>query len=52
MLEDIWPHLCHEAQDPVLELLDLQKTALDYQYQMIFKTIMNEASFVPELKLK
>jgi transposase len=34
------------------ELLDLQKTALDYQYQMIFKTIMNESSFAPELKIK
>jgi hypothetical protein len=36
----------------VTELLDLQKTALDYQYQMIFKTIMNESSFAPELKIK
>jgi hypothetical protein len=40
-LEDIWPHLLKQQEDPVAQLLEKQQQALDYQYQMLFKTIMN-----------
>jgi len=31
VLEDIWPHICHEqTKDPVTELLEQQTKSLEY----------------------
>lgn len=49
-LEDIWAHLesplpeemrSGEKPDEIQELLDKQQASLEYQYSMLYKTIMN-----------
>ena len=49
-LGDIWPHLEHtlkkedEHTDEIESLHKKQILSLDYQYQMLFKTIMNQSA--------
>jgi len=48
-LEGIWTHLVNHKEDVIANLLDRQVKSLDYQYQMLFKTITNPDSFQVEL---
>ena len=48
-LSGIWPHL---TSDSLTDLLDRQSKSLEYQYGMLFKTIMNKEVFEQEFKAK
>lgn len=55
-LGDVWVHLEHnlkkedENVDEIESLHKKQIVSLDYQYQMLFKTIMNQAALEQEMK--
>ena len=56
-LEEIWPHFEHSLEktdndsgDEIDRMHAIQATSLDYQYQLMFKTIMNAEKFEQEMK--